>query len=146
MPNLAILEETRTFPPKKFFLVVWIVVMAFAVAGLMVTPSSKLTIYIWLIIAAISFWQVWTIRWVQVDNELIRVRNIFQRGRQLRWAEVTRYHEEEVRLNKGSYVLVLLSNEGSPEATRPTKINLTSDQVEFETLREIIRQCTVALR
>lgn len=140
MANLAVLQEPRIFPPKRFLLIVWIVTLLLAVYGLIATPGEEMVIYVWLIIAVIAFWQVWTLRWVEVDNEAIRVRNIFQRGRELRWEEVTRFHEEEVRLNKGSYVLLLLSNEGAKDQQRPIKISLTSDQVGFETLREIIRE------
>ncbi len=141
MSGLATLDTPRVFPPKMFYLVVWLATLALSAYGLLVTPSENLAIYVWLIICGVASWQVWTTRWVQVDEEGIRVRNILHRGRELQWEMITRCHEEEVRLNKGTYVLIRLSNEvpGEP-LPRPTKITITSDQIGFETLRELIRQ------
>jgi len=140
MTKLEILEEPRTFPPKRFLLIIWMATFAIAIYGLIATPFSDVAIFVWLAIGAIAFWQIWTLRWVQVDNEGIRVRNIFQRGRKLQWREVSRFHEEEVRLNKGVYTVLLLSNENSAGENRPTRIKLTDDQSDFQMLREIIRE------
>ena len=114
--------------------------LAIALYGLIATPGTKGAMYVWLVIGAVAFWQIWTLRWVQVDNEAIRVRNIFRRGRELRWSEVRRFHEEEVRLNKGIYTVILLSNEPSSGSKRPVRIKLTDDQIDFQTLRDIVRE------
>lgn len=141
MPGLAILDTPRVFPPKMFYLVVWLATLALSMYGMLVTPSENLAIYVWLIISAVAAWQVWTTRWVQIDSEGIRVRNILHRGRELQWGEIRRFHEEEVRLNKGAYVLIRLSNENAGEpALRPTKITITSDQIGFDSLRELIKE------
>jgi len=140
MPALAILEEPRTFPPKRFLLIVWIITIVVALYGIIATIGNGRISIIWLVISVVAFWQLWTIRWVQVDNEAIRIRNIFQRGRELRWDAITRFHEEEVHLNKGSYSLLRLSNEGGADISRPTRIDITSDQIGFDMLRDIVRE------
>lgn len=140
MTKLAILEEPRTFPPRKFLLIIWLTTLAIAIYGLIATPGTKGAMYVWLAIGAIAFWQIWTLRWVQVDNDGIRVRNIFQRGRELLWSDVRRFHEEEVRLNKGIYTVILISNEPPPESQRLIRIKLTDDQVNFQMLRDIVRE------
>jgi len=141
MPGLATLETPRVFPPKMFYLVVWLATLALAAYGMLVTPSENIAIYVWLIIAGVASWQVWTTRWVVIDNDGLRVHNIFHRGRDLPWNSITRCHEEEVRLNKGTYVLIRLSNEGSiGSATRPTRITITSDQIGFDALRALVKE------
>ena len=139
MSDLAILAEPRTFPPKRFLLIVWIITLVVALYGLVVTLGNGRVSIVWLAISVIGFWQLWTLRWVQVDSEGIRIRNIFQRGRALRWDQITRFHEEEVRLNKGAYALLRISNEGAG-TPRPTRIDITSDQIGFDTLRDIVRE------
>jgi hypothetical protein len=139
MSDLAMLAEPRTFPPKRFLLIVWIITLVVALYGIVATLGNGRVSIVWLAISIIGFWQLWTIRWVQVDNEGIRIRNIFQRGRELRWDQITRFHEEEVRLNKGAYSLMRLSNEGAG-APRPTRIDITSDQIGFDILRDIVRE------
>lgn len=141
MPGPATLDTPRVFPPKMFYLIVWLATLALSMYGMLATPEENIAGYIWLIISAVAAWQVWTTRWVQIDSEGIRVRNILHRGRALQWSQVSRFHEEEVRLNKGTYVLIRLSNEGSGEPPlRPTKITITSDQIGFDTLRELIKE------
>jgi hypothetical protein len=140
MTKLAILEQPIVFPPKRFLLVVWGLTLAIAVYGFIATPNTRGAIYVWIVIGTVALWQVWTLRWVEVDSEGIGVKNIFGQGRRLRWEEVTRFHEEEVHLNKGTYAVLLLSNEGQAGAGRIKKISLTNDQLDFARLREIIRE------
>ncbi len=138
MPNLAVLHEARIFPPRKFQFVVWAATLAVAVYGLAVTTSlGAWTTFAWVVIALIAIWQIWGIRWVQVDSEGVRARNIFHRGRELRWDQITMFREEEVKLSRKPYVILYLSNRGAGE--RLTKMELTSDQVGFDILREIVR-------
>lgn len=146
MATLSILDQPRIFPPKRIYLTIWGLTLGVALFGLVVTPyDGRLGIYLWLVVAAAAFWQLWTLYWIQVDNEGIRIRNLVQRGRALRWEEITRFHEEEVRLHKGEYVLLVLSNEPVESGIRPTKITITSDQIGFDTLRDIVR-AAVAIR
>lgn len=141
MPGLATLDTPRVFPPKMFYLIVWLATLGLSMYGMVATPGDNIAVYIWLIIAAVAAWQVWTTRWVQIDSDGVRVRNILHRGRQLDWRQISRFHEEEVRLNKGTYVLIRLSNEGANETPlRPTRITITSDQIGFDTLRELIKE------
>lgn len=144
MPNLAILEEPRTFPPKKFLLGLWGVTLLVALYGIIITPMiggwALGPLSVWVVISGIAFWQIWSVRWVQVDNDGIRMRNLFRRGRELRWADVKEFHEEEVRLSKRPYIIIHLSNRGGEGVVRITKIQLTNDQVEFEMLRQIVRE------
>ncbi len=145
MTKLAFLEERRTFPPKRFLLIVWLATLVISLYGLIATPENRGALYVWLAIGSVAFWQLWTLRWIELDNSGIRARNIFRQGYGLRWEEVTRFHEEEVRLNKGTYAVLLLSNEHPTTPTRrsekrPIRIKLTADQADFETLRMLIRQ------
>jgi hypothetical protein len=140
MTKLAILEQPIVFRPKRFLLIVWSMTLVLAIYGFIATPHTRGAIYVWIAIGGIAFWQLWTLRWVQVDRDGIRIRNIFGRGRELRWENVTRFHEEEVHLNKGTYAVLLLSNEGQQGIRRTTKISLTNDQVDFPALREIVRE------
>jgi hypothetical protein len=139
MPNLSVLDEPRTFPPKMFYLIIWLVTLAFAVYGIIATPYGG-ALAIWSTIGAIAIWQLWTLRWVQVDNEGIRMRNIAQRGRELHWDQITTFREENITFNRRVYSIIDLSNEGYEGVTRPTHIRLTSDQTGFETLKQIVHE------
>jgi small-conductance mechanosensitive channel len=139
MTRLAILDEPRMFGPRKFLVAIWTTTLVVALYGLVETFNTAAAQYVWIVIFLVSFWQIWLIRWVQVDADGIRYRNIFQRGRELRWEEITDYREEEVRLSKHPYVVLHLSN-ASGTTPRPTHMKLTNDQVGFETLRTIVRE------
>ena len=139
MTKLAILEEPRMFGPRKFLVVIWALTLAIALYGLVETVNTGPALYVWIVVFLVSLWQIWLVRWVQVDAEGIRYRNVFHRGRELRWDEITDYHEEEVRLSKHPYIVLHLSN-ASSGAVRPVKMKLTNDQVGFETLRTIVRE------
>jgi hypothetical protein len=139
MAQLEVLQHARIFPPKPFLVAVWIGTLGIAIYGVIVTPAYNGPLLMWSVIAGVALWQLLALRWVQLDNEGIRMRNILQRGRELRWEEITEFREEEVRLSKHPYVVLHLSN--MAEGTSPvTRMKLTSDQVEFETLRTIIRE------
>jgi hypothetical protein len=140
MPSLAVLDKPQTFPPKMFYPIVWMVTLALALYGLIFTPDPGPALFIWLAIGVVAVWQIWTIRWVQVDAEGIRIRNILQRGRELHWKEITTFHEEDVALNKRVYSIIDISNALPPDARRAIRIRITSDQVGFDALREIIRE------
>jgi hypothetical protein len=139
MPNLSVLDEPRTFPPKMFYLIIWMVTLAFAVYGIIATPYGG-ALAIWSTIGAIAIWQLWTLRWVQVDNEGIRIRNIARRGRELHWEQITVFREENITFNRRVYSIIDLSNEGLEGVTRPTRIRLTSDQTGFDTLQKIVHE------
>lgn len=140
MAKLAVLNEPRTFPPNRLLLVVWGVTLLMALFGLITVPLLEPALLFWVAIAVIAFWQVWTTRWVQMDEEGIRTRNIFQRGRQLRWEEITEFREEELPLQKRSYTTIRISNRVPEGSALLTRISITSDQVGFETLRTIVRE------
>lgn len=139
MTRLAILEEPRTFGPRKFLVVIWALTLAVALYGLVETIGSAPALYVWIVVFVVAFWQIWLVRWVQVDAVGIRYRNVFQRGRELRWEEITDYREEEVRLSKHPYIVLHLSN-ASSGIERPVRMKLTNDQIGFETLRTIVRE------
>ncbi|MEO5931671.1 MAG: PH domain-containing protein [Candidatus Kapaibacterium sp.] len=140
MAQLSILQTPLTFPPKRFLLIVWVATLVVSLYGFTVTLIGGEVVYVWMGIGIVAVWQLWTIRWVQVDNEGIRVKNVFQRGRELRWEEVTRVHEEEVRLNKGAYAILRLANSGTTAGRRAVKIDITSDLKGFDALRDIVHQ------
>lgn len=139
MTRLAILEEPRMFGPRKFLMVVWALTLVVALYGLIGTEGSTPALYVWIVVFLVAFWQIWLVRWVQVDADGIRYRNVFQRGRELRWDDITDYREEEVRLSKHPYVVLHLSN-ASSGTRRAVRMKLTNDQVGFETLRTIVRE------
>jgi hypothetical protein len=138
MANLDLLQEPRVFPPKLFYPIVWFLTLALSLYGIIFTPFGGGALYIWIVIGLVAVWQVWTIRWVQVDERGIRARNILQRGGELRWDEIAVFHEEDVALNKRVYSIIDVANSGT-DGARPTRIRITSDQVGFDMLREIIR-------
>ncbi|MBC8144021.1 MAG: PH domain-containing protein [bacterium] len=139
MTKLAILTEPRMFGPRKFLMVIWVLTLVIAVYGLIETFGAGPAVYVWIVVFVISFWQVWLVRWVQVDEDGIRYRNIFQRGRELRWDDISDYREEEVRLSKHPYVVLHLSG-ARVDGARPIRMKLTNDQIGFETLRTIVRE------
>jgi hypothetical protein len=139
MTRLAILDQPRVFGPRKFLVVIWGLTLVVALYGLVETLNAGPALYVWIVVFVVSFWQIWLVRWVQVDADGIRYRNVFQRGRELRWEEITDYREEEVRLSKHPYIAIHLSN-ASSGADTPVRMKLTNDQVGFETLRTIVRE------
>lgn len=149
MPGLAVLEEARVFPPKKTLLVIWGGTLLLSVFGIVVTPIAPgITIgplSFWIAVFLIALWQLTGVHWVQVDNEGIRYKNVFQRGRELPWDQVTEFREEEFSLapsrirNRQPYVILHLSNHGKEGVARAIKMRVTNDQIEFETLRTIVR-------
>lgn len=140
MSTLASLEQAHTFPPRRFLLFVWITTLLFAIAGLIATPGYTVAIYTWSVITIIAVWQLWTLRWIQLDRQGVSARNIFRHAQLLRWEEITEFKEQEVQLNRGTYSVVRLSNHGAhPAGTRATRITLTNDQSEFVRLRDMLR-------
>jgi hypothetical protein len=139
MSRLAILDEPRVFGPRRFLVTIWTVTLFIALYGLVASFNVGPAQYVWTGVFIVSLWQIWLVRWVQVDSDGIRYRNVFQRGRALRWEEITDYREEEVRLSKHPYIVLHLSN-ASSGAPRPTRMKLTNDQIGFETLRTIVRE------
>lgn len=140
MNRLVVLEEPRVFPPRKLLLGIWAVTLLLALYGIIVSAAIGAAMYVWLVIGGVSFWQLWILRWVHVDADGIRYRNLFQQGRALRWVDITAYREEEVRLSKHPYVVLHISDQKSDEDKSATRMKLTNDQVGFETLRTIVRE------
>ncbi len=140
MSKLATLEQPHVFPPRRFLLTIWIFTGVVALYGIIATPGFTFAIYAWMIIVAISLWQLWTLRWVVLDAQGISVRNVFRQGRSLRWEEITNFQEQELQLNKGTYSVLRLSNEGAGGDAPRTRIVLTHDQVNFPMLRDLVRE------
>lgn len=133
-------DQPRTFPPKMFFLVIWVLTLALALYGVVVSPKPSLIFWIWLAVTLVALRQIWTMRWVQVDAEAIRVRNIAQRGRELRWENVSKIEEQEIAVRKEkSFRIVKVTGEMASRPGRPTTIVVDSDTVGFDVLLEIIR-------
>src|SRR5438270_205394 len=128
MSNLAVLGESRTFPPKIFYLLVWLATLVLTLYGIFATPDPGPILFVWIGVAAVAVWQLWTIYWVRIDGEGIRVNNILQRTWRLRWDEITTFHEEDIKLNKRVYSIVDLSNKPPEGKSSGTNIRLTSDQ------------------
>lgn len=145
MTKLATLDEPQIYPPRRFLMIVWIITFLVAIYGIIATPGFTVAIYAWSVISVVAVWQLWTLRWVELNNDSIRTRNIFRHACSLRWDEVTEFKEEEVRLNKGTYTVLRLSNEGTAGVTKPTKIALTNDQQNFTQLRDIVRNAVPRL-
>ena len=133
-------EEPRTFPPKMFYLVIWIVTFVMAVCGIFFAPKSSIMVWIWAGVALIALRQVWVTRWVQIDRGGIRVRNIAQRGRELQWEAVEEIQEKEVAVRTGKpFRLVKIVGEMSVRPGRRTTITIDSDTVGFDVLLALIR-------
>src|SRR5688500_2460365 len=127
MTKLAILTEPRMFGPRKFLMVIWGLTLVIAIYGLVETFGAGPALYVWSVVFVVAFWQVWLVRWVQVDADGIRYRNVFQRGRELLWDDITDYREEEVRLSKHPYVVLHLSGTHAGTSRR-VRMKLTNDQ------------------
>ncbi len=138
--SLGILEEPRTFPPKTFFLAVWFVTLGFGVFGMVVAETWSIPFLVWTAVTIVAFRQIWTTRWVQVDREGIRVRNLAQRGREMNWSDITDLNEREIPVRKGKFFVVMkLTGEMKHQPGRRTTIVVDSDTDGFEVLREVIR-------
>lgn len=123
-----------------FFLVIWTLTFALGVYGVIVSPKPSLIFWVWLAIALVASRQIWTMRWVQVDDEAIRVRNIAQRGRELRWEDITKIEEREIAVRKEkSFCIVKVTGEMAWRPGKPTTIVVDSDTVGFDVLLELIR-------
>lgn len=134
------LDTPRIFPPKKFYLVVWLLTGVLAVFGVIMSPASSIIFWVWLAIAVISVRQVWTTRWVQIDREGIRVRNIVQVGREIRWDAVSKIEEREIPVRKErSFNLIKVTGEMTSRPGRLTTITVDSDTVGFDELTRIVR-------
>ena len=136
-------EESRIFPPRMFYLVVWILTLLLALFGSIVSPKPSTIFWVWAGIALIALRQVWVTRWVQVDEEGIRVRNIAQRGRELRWEAISDVQEREVPVRKDRpFRIAKLKGQMESRPGRETTIVIDSDTAGFDALIEIVREKT----
>lgn len=134
------LSVAITFPPKKFYLVLWILTFVIGIFGAAVASKPSFIFLIWIGVVLVALRQIWVTRWVQTDAEGIRVRNIAQRGRELRWEHITDVEERDISVrNKKSFSMVKITGHMPSRPGRPTTIVVDSDTVNFEMLRNIIR-------
>lgn len=134
------LSVAITFPPKKFYLILWILTFVIGVFGAAVAPKPSFIFLIWIGVVLVAFRQVWVTRWVQTDAEAIRVRNIAHRGRELRWEHITKVEERDISIrSKKSFSMIKITGHMPSRPDRPTTIVLDSDTADFEMLRNVIR-------
>lgn len=142
---LSVLEEPRTFAPKKFFLVIWLCTLVLAGLGMYVADWFSVPFWIWMIVAATCVRQIWVTRWVQVDTEGIRVRNILGRGRELLWDSITEVDDRVIPIRKeNGFTVMKLSGEMQQRPGRVTTITVDSDIAGFDALRKIIMSAVPA--
>ena len=138
--SLVALEEAQTFPPKVYFLVVWVLTFLFALFGVVVSVAWSVAFWIWIVIMGVSFRQIWTTRWIRIDEEGIRSRNFALQGKELSWNAISDVDEREipVRKDRAFYVLKI---SGTTEALsdKETTITIDSDTVGFDILRDVIQ-------
>lgn len=143
--SLDQLTEPRTYAPKGFFLGVWVVTTAIGIAGLLIALLAGASWWFWVVVLLIGLRQLWVTRWVQVDSEGIRTRNIFGRGRSLPWQGVTAVDEKTFPMRKEKFFSII-SLEGTSDLRGGTKetIRVDSDINGFDTLRRIILEMAPA--
>lgn len=165
--SLSVLDEPRTFPPKIFFLIVWIGTLLFALFGVAVSRPFSVPFWIWLLVTLVAVRQIWRTQWTRLDRDGMTVRNIFGWKRSLRWTSITRVDLKRIGVRRqGSFSLTSMFNGGrTQEGTTPemprrssafsiltvegvrdgaddgktTRLVIDSDTVGFETLGELVQ-------
>ncbi len=137
--GLAILEEPRTFSPKGFFVAVWLLTAAVGAVGLIVAILSGAIYWFWIVVLLIGLRQLWVTRWVQVDTEGIRTRNVFGRGRSLPWEGVGDVDEQTFALRKEKFFGVLkLTGTSDVRRGMTETIQFDSDLQGYDLLKDIV--------
>lgn len=136
---LNVLDSPQTYSPKGFFLGVWVVTTVMGLGGLALAIASGATWWFWVIILLLGLRQLWVTRWVQVDREGIRTRNIFGRGRSLTWEGLTDVEERTFPIRKEKFFSVITLRGSSDIRTgKGDMIKVDSDVNGFDILRQII--------
>lgn len=136
---LNILEHPQTYAPKGFFLVVWVITALMGLGGLVLALVSDAAWWFWALILLLGLRQLWVTRWVQVDREGIRTRNIFGRGRSLTWEGLTDVDEQTFPIRKEKFFSVItLRGISDVRAGKEDTIRVDSDITGFDVLRQII--------
>ena len=136
---LNILEHPQTYAPKGFFLVVWVITALMGLGGLVLALVSDAAWWFWALILLLGLRQLWVTRWVQVDREGIRTRNIFGRGRSLTWEGLTDVDEQTFPIRKEKFFSVItLRCIPDVRAGKEDTIRVDSDITGFDVLRQII--------
>jgi hypothetical protein len=137
--GLNILENPQTYGPKGFFLGVWIVTTVMGVGGIALAIASQATWWFWVVILLLGLRQLWVTRWVQVDREGIRTRNVFGRGRSLTWEGLTDVDERTFPIRKEKFFsIITLQGISDVRRGKEDKIKVDSDINGFDILRQII--------
>ena len=136
---LNILDSPQTYAPKGFFLGVWVVTTVMGLAGLALAIVSGAAWWFWTVILLLGLRQLWVTRWVQVDREGIRTRNVFGRGRSLTWEGLTDVDERTFPIRKEKFFSVITLRGTSDVRTgKDDTIKVDSDINGFDILRQII--------
>ncbi|MCE2502688.1 MAG: hypothetical protein J4G05_01320 [Chlorobi bacterium] len=143
--SLVALEESRTFPPKMYLLVVWIVTSLFALFGIIVSAAWSIAFWIWTAVLLVSLRQVWATHWIQVDQKGIRVRNLLFHRKEVEWDTITDVNEREIPVRKNkSFFVLKISGEMNVRSSKETTIMIDSDIAGFDILRELIQNVMVS--
>jgi len=143
--SLVALEESRTFPPKMYLLVVWIVTSLFALFGIIVSAAWSIAFWIWTAVLLVSLRQVWATHWIQVDQKGIRVRNLLFHRKEVEWEKITDVNEREIPVRKNkSFFVLKISGEMNVRSSKETTIMIDSDIAGFDILRELIQNVMVS--
>ncbi len=136
--SLAAFEEPQTFGPKGIFLGVWIGTLVLGVAGVVIALVSDAPLWFWILAIVIGVRQLWVTRWVQVDREGVRTRNIFGRGRSLPWEGISDLQEKTFPLRREKFFAIIKVIGTSDLRPGETTIEIDSDTDGYDLLRGMI--------
>lgn len=135
-------DQEQKFPPKGFFLVVWVLTLLFTIAGLVVSAPGSVPFWIWIVLTAVALRQIWSMNWIMLSHEGIRSRNLFQYGKQMSWSDITSIDEREIPVRKDrSFYVMKIFGQGSNG--REERIMIDSDIVGYQHIQEIVRSRSV---
>ena len=137
---LAAFEQPQTFGPKGIFLGVWIGSTVIGLAGLIIALLSDAPYWFWILTILIGLRQLWVTRWVQVDRQGVRTRNIFGRGRSLPWEGISDFEERTFPLRSEKFFSLIKLTGSSDLVPRETTIEIDSDINGFDLLRGMIAE------
>lgn len=135
---LAAFEEPQTFGPKGVFLGVWILTLVVGLSGLVIALVNGAPAWFWILAIVIGVRQLWVTRWVQVDRDGVRTRNIFGRGRSLPWEGVSDVQEKTFPLRKERFFALIKVIGTSDHRPGETTIEIDSDTNGYDLLRGMI--------
>lgn len=134
--SITVLDEPRSFPPKAFYLIVWLATLVFVLVGAFVSRAGSIGFWIWIGIGLVSLRQLWAMKWIRLDMAGIRVRNLFGVSREMTWQNIGRVEDRDIPIRKDRS-FSLLTIRGTISG-KEESITVDSDTVGFDVLRQLV--------